>query len=115
MDIKINDNIYKVKLVITGKDIQKGMMGRKFDNTFDGMLFLMKDGPQSFWMKNCITNLDIIFIDKGNITKIHHNCKPCNSDDCENFEGNGDMVLELRGGECKKYGIEEDDSIDILS
>ena len=52
MDIKINDNIYKTKLVITGKDIQKGMMGRKFDNTFDGMLFLMKDVPQSFWMKN---------------------------------------------------------------
>jgi uncharacterized membrane protein (UPF0127 family) len=115
MKVRINDNIFNVKTLVDKKSQSIGMMGKTFGATFEGLLFLMGGDKQSFWMKNCITNLDIIFIDKGNITKIHHNCKPCNSDDCENFEGNGDMVLELRGGECKKYGIEEGDSIDIQS
>jgi len=38
------------------------MMNKKFDNDFDGMLFLMDDDSHSFWMKNCIIPLDIIFI-----------------------------------------------------
>lgn len=113
MELKINNNIYNVKVVITEKDTQKGMMGKKFDDTFDGMLFIMKDGPHSFWMKDCVTNLDIIYIKNGEIKKIHHNCKPCHSDDCEHFAGNGDMILELPGGECKKYGIEKGEVIQI--
>jgi len=113
MSVHINNQTFEAEYLKTPEDIRRGMMGR--DSLTGCMVFNMGKGHHSFWMKNCITNLDIIFIDKGNITKIHHNCKPCNSDDCENFEGNGDMVLELRGGECKKYGIKEGDSIDIQS
>jgi uncharacterized membrane protein (UPF0127 family) len=108
MNVKINDNLFSVKPVLTSKDIQNGMMGKKFDGTFDGMLFLMKNGPHSFWMKNCIVHFD------GNqITKIHHNCKPCHTEDCESYKGNGDMILELPGGDCKKYDIKEGDLIDL--
>ena len=113
MNVKINDNLFSVKPVLTSKDIQNGMMGKKFDGTFDGMLFLMKNGPHSFWMKNCIVHLDIIFIDGNQITKIHHNCKPCHAEDCETYKGNGDIVLELPGGDCKKYDIKEGDLIDL--
>jgi uncharacterized membrane protein (UPF0127 family) len=113
MNVKINDNLFSVKPVLTSKDIQNGMMGKKFDRTFDGMLFLMKNGPHSFWMKNCIVHLDIIFIDGNQITNIHHNCKPCHTENCESYKGNGDMILELPGGDCKKYNIKEGDLIDL--
>jgi|694.fasta_scaffold00083_161 uncharacterized membrane protein (UPF0127 family) len=114
MKVKINDNLFNVKTVITSKDTQNGMMNRKFNDSYDGMLFFMENGPHSFWMKNCVVHLDIIFINDDVITKIHHNCKPCLSDDCNHYEGNGEMVLELQGGDCKKYGIKEGDTISLL-
>ena len=60
MKLVINNNLFNVKSVMTGKDIASGMMQKHFDNTFDGMLFLVEDGSHSFWMKNCICNLDVI-------------------------------------------------------
>jgi uncharacterized membrane protein (UPF0127 family) len=111
MEIIINNNLFNVKPVLTSKDIQSGMMNKKFDDNFDGMLFIMEDKEHSFWMKNCITSLDIIFITSNTINKIHHNCKPCFTLDCERYHGNGDMVLELAGGSCKKYNIKEGDKI----
>lgn len=113
MKVRINDNLFDVKTVLTSKDTQNGMMGKKFDKSFSGMLFLMKNEPHSFWMKDCVIHLDIIFIDGNQIVKIHHNCKPCHSDECEHYEGDGDMILELPGGYCKKYGIKEGDVIDL--
>ena len=111
MELIVNNNLFNVKCVMTSKDIQKGKMGKKFDNTFNGMLFMMKDGDHSFWMKNCIISLDIIFIKNNIITKIHNNCKPCKTSECERYTGNGDMILELKGGTCIKYDITEGDTI----
>ena len=114
MKAKINNNLFNLKTVFTDKDTQQGMMNKKFDDTFDGMLFLMKNEPHSFWMKNCITHLDIVFIDGKKIVKIHHNCKPCFSEDCEHYSGEGDMILELPANTCKKYDIKEDDVIELV-
>jgi uncharacterized membrane protein (UPF0127 family) len=88
-------------------------MNKTFDG-FDCMLFLLpKFGLQSFWMKNCIIPLDILFIDDNHIESISHNCPPCKSDDCPSYKGYGSMVLELPGGTCKKYDIFDGDSIDL--
>ena len=70
MNVVINNNIFKVIPLFTSKDIQQGMMGKKFDGSFDGMLFFMDKGPHSFWMKNCLVSLDIIFIDENKIKHI---------------------------------------------
>lgn len=113
MKVKINNNLFNIKTVLTSKDTQNGMMNKKFDDSYDGMLFLMDNGPHSFWMKNCVIHLDIIYIDGENIIKIHHNCKPCFTDDCENYKGTGDMILELPGGSCKKYNIKEGDTVNL--
>jgi uncharacterized membrane protein (UPF0127 family) len=111
MIVKINNKTFKVKPVFTEKDTSKGMMGRKFNSSFNGMLFLMDTGQHCFWMKNCIIPLDIIFIENNVICKIHHNCPPCNNNDCKNYCGSGDIILEILGGTCKKLNIVEGDSI----
>lgn len=113
MKLVINNNLFNVKSVMTGKDIASGMMQKNFDNTFDGMLFLVEDGSHSFWMKNCICNLDVIFIKNGKITKVHHNCPPCITEECDHYTGSGDMVLELSGNTCKKYNIKEGDLVSV--
>ena len=111
MNIRINNNKFVVKTMITPKDKSNGMMGKKFDKTFNGMLFLMDDTDHCFWMKNCIIPLDIIFIKDGCISNIHHNCPPCKSKDCGNYCGEGDIILEVKGGTCKSLDIKLDDRI----
>ena len=111
MLLSINNTKFKVKVLVSEKETQKGMMGKKFDKDFNGMLFMMGNGEHCFWMNNCIVNLDIIFIKDDIITKIHHNCLPCKDDECRNYCGEGDMVLEVKGGTCKQKGISEGDEL----
>ena len=93
------------------------MMGREFIG-FDGILFFMGKGEHSFWMLNCIIPLDIIFIDENHrITKIHHNCEPCEPYEyelCQTYEGSGTYVLEIEGGRCQDENIEEGDICKFL-
>jgi uncharacterized membrane protein (UPF0127 family) len=111
--ILVNDNVFNCKVAANSESIQKGMMGKKFDSNFDGMLFMMPDKKnQTFWMYDCLIPLDIIMIDGNVITKINHNCPPCDDqENCEMFEGFGNIVLELDGGSCKELGIKEGDRI----
>lgn len=117
MIININDNQFNVKLATTEQEKSEGMMGKKFNSTFNGLLFLMGDGKHCFWMKDCILDLDIVFISQARITKIHHKCQPCqeNDDDyCERYCGVGSLVLELPGGTCESLNITEGDSCTII-
>ena len=112
MKVIIENNIFKVKLCTTSKSIQEGMMGKNFDDTFNGMLFFLPKGEQSFWMYNCIIPLDIIMIDGNKITEIHHNCQPCEMmNDCDSYKGFGDCVLEIPGGYCKENRIKKGDNV----
>jgi uncharacterized membrane protein (UPF0127 family) len=111
--IKINNNLFDVKSVYTDKDISNGMMNKTF-NGFDGMLFFIKPGDQSFWMKNCLIDLDIIFISNNKVSKIHKECKVCKESDeskCSRFTGYADLVLELPSGTCDQYDIQVGDAV----
>jgi len=114
MKIKIGNNSFNVKTLTTPKDHKIGMMGKRFDNTFNGMLFMMGGDEQCFWMKNCIIPLDIIMIKNNVIVNIHHNCPPCHSEECPSYCGNGNIVLELEGGTCENLGIEAGDSVKYI-
>ncbi len=111
--IEIKNRIFNVDVMTTPTEIQNGMMGKKFDNDYHGMLFVMSVDKHCFWMKNCIIPLDIIFIDGNKISKIYHNCPPCKKAECESYCGFGSTVLELKGNTCKKFGIKEGDYVSI--
>jgi hypothetical protein len=114
MKVKINQNVFNVKVLIDKKSQSQGMMRKKFDDTFDGMLFLMGGKKQCFWMKNCIVHLDIIMIKNNVIVNIHHDCPPCNDDDCPSYCGNGNIVLEIDGGACEELNIQPGDSVEYI-
>ena len=101
----INNYIFKTKILTTNKEIELGMMGKKFTSAFDALLFVMNSPISSFWMKNCIVPLDVIFINNGKITKIHHNCPPCKTKQCTMYPGEGNLVIEMLGGTCKMLNI----------
>jgi len=114
MLVNINENSFEVKLAITPNAIREGMMNKRFDDSFEGILFLMPNvQEQCFWMKNCIIPLDIIFIQNETISEIHSNCPPCKDEECQSYCGYGSKVLEIAGGRCEELGIKKGDSVNF--
>lgn len=113
MKVIIGDNLFKVKLCTTPSSISEGMMKKRFDENFNGMLFMMPESTeQSFWMYNCLIPLDIIMIDNGTISEVHSNCSPCTQkSNCKSYTGYGREVLEVAGGTCEKLGIKKGDQV----
>jgi uncharacterized membrane protein (UPF0127 family) len=100
MIVKIKNNEFKSKVLLDKKSQMKGMMGKVFDDDFQGLLFLM--------------DLDIIIIKDNIITKIHHDCPPCEEDDCMSYCGPGNVVFEVQGGTCWDLDINEGDRVDYV-
>ncbi len=73
-----------------------------------GMLFVYPEpSPVSFWMKNTVISLDMIFLNaKGRIQHIHSNAIP---QDQTVISGGNDIqyVMKINGGLSEKLGILE--------
>ena len=110
----INKHIFKTKVLRSPIEIQMGMMGKKFDGNFDALLFVMNTPESSFWMKNCIVPLDVIFVKNGKISKIHNNCPPCATDICKNYTGKGEIVIEMLGGTCNTLKIKRGAKVEFF-
>lgn len=63
--IYIDDIKYKVSLAITDEEQKKGLQGVEKLSKYEGMLF-MYSKPQKveYWMKDCLIDLDLVFIDE---------------------------------------------------
>jgi len=114
MKVKIGENIFSVKIADNNYSRAQGMMKRTFTDEFNGMLFLMNEHTNCFWMKDCVIPLDIIFIDNQTISKIHHDCLPCHGEDCDSYCGRGYMILEIQGGSSKELGIQKGDEVKFI-
>lgn len=117
---RINQDIFKSKVLISDKERVKGMMGKTFNSGFSAAVFVMNknnqnsnSGMHSFWMAGCIIPLDVIFVKNGKITRIHHSCPPCTSAPCKTYSGVGDYVIEMLGGTCKKMNIKRNATVDF--
>lgn len=105
IDIEIADNDEKS---------QQGLMYRKSMDENRGMLFVFeKAAPHSFWMKNTLISLDIIFLDENKkIIKIHKHTTPMSTKDLPSG-GPTLYVVEVNAGYTDKYGIGEGDMINF--
>ena len=104
MNVLINNKIFSGDYLTEAEDLQRGMMGR---DKLDGcMIFKMGNGHHSFWMKNCLINLDIIFVLNNRITRIHSNCPPAGrSLNPPHYTGIGDHVIEFPGGTASEWKV----------
>jgi uncharacterized membrane protein (UPF0127 family) len=105
MKITIKNKTFDVEYLNKKEDIQKGMMGR--DKLNGCMLFDLGRGEHSFWMKDCLIPLDIVFVLNNKISKIHKDCKPCKENCEERYKGYGDYVLEFPSGTSNNWIIGE--------
>lgn len=97
---------FAVEIADTPETRSQGLMFREDMARGAGMLFVY-DAPRraSFWMKNTLIPLDMLFLDRsGTVSHIHHGAIP---GDLTSIPG-GDAVkavLEINGGLAKRYGI----------
>ena len=103
--VKIGNVTMKAAIPTTMEGKRLGMMGARFNSGFQCMVFQFEDIRRSFWMKNCIIPLDMIFVLDGVVSSIEHMCPPCNADPCPSYKGMGQYVIEVMGGTCKQLGI----------
>jgi uncharacterized protein len=99
---------FSVEVADTGAERARGLMFRESMPRSVGMLFVY-DAPQqaSFWMKNTLIPLDMIFADQtGRVTRVHARAVP---HDLTPIDGGADVqyVLEINGGLAKAMGIVE--------
>ena len=92
---------------------QKGLMFRTAMGPNEGMIFPNNPPqPRSFWMKNTLIPLDMLFMDaKGVIRHIHASAVPLDLTPVPGAAP-GDpsperlMVLEIAGGEAARLGLQ---------
>lgn len=104
---------FKIELALTPRQQAKGMMGRTLMPEDTGMLFVFKNvATRSFWMKNTLIPLDMLFIARdGTINQVHDSAIPHNLTPVVSKQP-AYAVLELKGGISKQLAIKSGDKID---
>lgn len=95
-----------LELMSTPEERARGMMGRDSLPPICGMLFKGLSGGGSFWMKNCLIPLDVVFMSKGGyITKTYS--MPVDKTGGKRYSYDDDDVsaIEVPMGFCKQHGI----------
>jgi uncharacterized membrane protein (UPF0127 family) len=98
--------VVNVEVAATNAKRELGLMFRRHLDEQAGMIFLFKQ-PQhlTFWMKNTLIPLDMIFADSdGRIVGIVENAAPL-SESIDAVDGDSQYVLEVNGGFCKRHGV----------
>jgi len=98
---------FRTEYATTPAAIEIGMMYRRSMDKDMAMLFFMSGGDQlrSFWMKNTIVPLDIIYINSANeVVSIQANAQPLSTQSLPSGKP-ASYVLEVKGGEAVAQGI----------
>ncbi|MFW2831044.1 DUF192 domain-containing protein [Sphingomonas sp. ID0503] len=103
---------FNVELAVTPQEQARGLMYRTSLRPGHGMLFpFSPPRPASFWMKNTLIPLDLIFIRAdGTIAQISPDATPQSLDLIECAEPVA-AVLEIAGGEAARLGIAPGDRV----
>ncbi len=103
---------FDVELALTPGQQAQGLMYRRTMAADAGMLFIYdRVQPASFWMKNTLIPLDMLFIAAdGRIVNIHERAVP-ESLDSVNSDGPVKAILELNGGMAARLGIRPGDRV----
>ncbi|WP_241962895.1 DUF192 domain-containing protein [Thalassorhabdomicrobium marinisediminis] len=103
---------FTVSVVDTVEERAQGLMFVEQMGRMEGMLFVY-DRPQSvsFWMRNTLIPLDMVFIGAdGIVSNIHSNAQPL--DETPIYGGHAvQYVLEVNGGMADRLGLAAGDEV----
>ena len=107
-------HLVEVEIAATHDARTRGLMWRKSLADGKGMLFIFKEqSPLSFWMRNTLIPLDMLFIDKDlKVVGIVERAEPKTL----SSRGTGQpsqFVLEVPGGWCAKLGVKAGSAVQL--
>lgn len=103
----------EVEIADTPEKRERGLMFRKQVPTGKGMLFSFTDylrpARLSFWMKNTLVPLDILFFRKDGSMVSWNNMLPCMEEPCPLYRSTApaDYALEVPAGFIDQYDIDQ--------
>jgi len=107
------DSCFQVELARNAEERAQGLMNRPRLDQDAGMLFIF---PQkkfySFWMKNTLIPLDIVWLDENKrVVDVSRQAQPCRQDPCPLITSRqpAQFVLEINAGLADKNGLKVGD------
>jgi YVTN family beta-propeller protein len=101
------------------EESMRGLMFRKHIPWNAGMLFpYSNEEPRTFWMKNTLIPLDMIFVDSSSkIVEIKENVPPCKQDECPTYPSQepAQYVLEVNAGFVQENDVRVGDRLATLN
>ena len=97
---------FQVELAVTAGEQAQGLMNRETMPQFAGMLFI-NERPRrvSFWMKNTLIPLDMLFIDESGVVRtLKNSATPLDTTPIPGGD-NIQYVLEINGGLANLLGL----------
>ncbi len=111
------NHCFLAELVLTPEEKSRGLMHRKSLDKDRGTLFIYeKEGERSFWMKNVLIPLDIIWLSEDKkVVYIAENCQPCPELPCPTIKSDkaAKYVFEINGGLASKIGLSVGDELEF--
>ena len=103
---------FEVDLATNDAERSRGLMFRKQLGAYEGMLFdFYQEMQVSFWMKNTLIPLDMVFIAAdGTVKHVHANAVPMSTDAIPSLYPVR-AVLEINGGSAALLGIKPGDKV----
>lgn len=103
---------FRVEVARSAEEQARGLMFRESLAPDYGMIFPMNPPrPASFWMKNTVIPLDIIFVRAdGTVARIAPETVPYSLEPIESGEPVA-AVLEIAGGRAAQLGLAENDKV----
>lgn len=121
-EIKIDNLTLKVEVADSEEERKIGLSGRKKLKEDEGMLFVFEKENvfPSFWMKDMLIAIDIIWINDGKVIKIDKNVEPETGKSTQELtlyypDEPVDYVLEVVSGFSDKNGVKEGSLVDTSS
>lgn len=121
-EIKIDNLTLKVEVADSEEERARGLSGRRKLEEDGGMLFVFEKENvfPSFWMKDMLIAIDIIWINDGEVVKIDKNVGPETGRSTQELtlyypDEPIDYVLEVSSGFSDKNGVKEGSRVDTSS
>ena len=123
-EVQIKGVVFKLELALTPEEWAEGLMGRKDIAADGGMLFVYPDRPPfptelSFWMKNCLVPIDLLFLDPDGKVVAFHEMEPplpgTADHELPSYRSGApaQFAIELKGGRAAELGVTIGDVIEL--
>ena len=107
----------QVEYAKTSQELETGLMNRDSLEVNSGMFFIFPDEKsRSFWMKDTLIPLDMIFISSNGRVNEMTTQEPCpKTGTCHVYESKSPAryVLEINGGQAEKWNMASGDIVEI--